>query len=88
VAVLHYAPIEGTVKGEPPEILPFLGSSRLEEPLTRYPVSAVFHGHAHSGSPQARTRADAPAYNVALPLLTRTFPERPPYVVIELSPPT
>ncbi|HXG05629.1 MAG TPA: metallophosphoesterase, partial [Candidatus Binatia bacterium] len=33
VAVLHYAPIEGTVKGEPPEIYAFLGSSRLEEPL-------------------------------------------------------
>jgi Icc-related predicted phosphoesterase len=35
VAVLHYAPIRGTVEGEPPEILPYLGSSRLEEPINR-----------------------------------------------------
>jgi Icc-related predicted phosphoesterase len=87
VAVLHYAPVEGTVKGEPPEIFPFLGSSRLEEPLTRYAVSAVFHGHAHTGSPEGRTRADAPVYNVALPLLARAFPDRPPYRLIELPAP-
>jgi Icc-related predicted phosphoesterase len=84
IAVLHYAPVEGTVKGEPAEIFPFLGSSRLEEPLTRYPVTAVFHGHAHGGSPEGRTRGDAPVYNVALPLLARSFPDRPPYRVIEL----
>ncbi len=87
VALLHYAPVEATVKGEAPEIWPFLGSSRLEEPLTRYPVSAVFHGHAHSGSPDGRTRGDAPVYNVALPLLQRAFPEGPGFRVIELSPP-
>src|SRR5690606_22184648 len=39
VAVLHYSPIRDTVEGEPLEIFPYLGSSRLEEPLTRYPVS-------------------------------------------------
>ena len=38
VAVLHYSPIRETVEGEPPEVFPFLGSSRLEEPLLRYPV--------------------------------------------------
>src|SRR5262249_40973844 len=32
VAVLHYAPIQQTVEGEPVEIWPFLGCSRLEEP--------------------------------------------------------
>src|SRR5262247_381527 len=49
VALLHYSPVRTTVEGEPLEILPFLGSSRLEEPLSRYPVSVVFHGHAHRG---------------------------------------
>ena len=53
IAVLHYAPIQATVEGEPVEIFPFLGCSRLEEPLNRYPVTAVFHGHAHRGSPRA-----------------------------------
>jgi len=84
VALLHYSPIEGTTKGEAPEILPFLGSSRLEEPLTRYSVSAVMHGHAHHGSPDGRTRGDVPVYNVALPVLQRVFPDRPPFRVIEL----
>lgn len=87
VAVLHYSPVEDTVKGEPPEIFAFLGSSRLEEPLTRYPVDLVVHGHAHSGSPEGRTRNDAPVYNVAVPLLQRVFPDRPPFRTIELPAP-
>jgi len=82
VALLHYSPIEATTKGEAPEILPFLGSSRLEEPLTRYAVSAVVHGLAHHGSPDGRTRGDV--YNVALPVLQPVFPDRPPFRVIEL----
>lgn len=85
VALLHYAPIQATVEGEPPEIFPFLGSSRLEEPLTRYPVAAVFHGHAHHGRPEGRTRADVPVYNVCLPLLKHVFPDQPPFRLVELS---
>jgi Icc-related predicted phosphoesterase len=84
VAVLHYAPILGTVSGEPPEIYPFLGSSRLEDPLNRYPVTAVFHGHAHRGSLEGRTREGAPVYNVAMPLLVQSFPGQPPVRIIEL----
>jgi Icc-related predicted phosphoesterase len=77
LALLHYAPIRATVEGEPPEIWSFLGSSRLEAPLNRYPVTAVFHGHAHRGAPQGRTSAGIPVYDVALPLLQQTTPERP-----------
>ena len=84
VAVMHYAPILGTVSGEPPEIYPFLGSSRLEDPLNRYPVSAVFHGHAHRGSLEGRTREGSPVYNVAMPLLVQTFPGQAPIRIIEL----
>ena len=83
IAVMHYAPIRGTVEGEPPEIYPFCGSSRLEEPINRYRVSAVFHGHAHRGAPEGRTSAGIPVYNVAMPLLTRIYPDRPPYLVVE-----
>src|SRR5437588_1728715 len=36
VAVLHYSPIQATVEGEPLEIFPFMGCSRLEDPLNRY----------------------------------------------------
>ena len=84
VAMLHYAPIRGTVEGEPPEIFPYLGSSRLEEPINRYRVSAVFHGHAHRGLPEGRTSTGVPVYNVAMPLLARLNPDRPPFLVLEL----
>jgi Icc-related predicted phosphoesterase len=40
IAVTHYSPIHATVVGEPEEIMPFLGSSRLEEPIDRYRVTA------------------------------------------------
>ena len=84
VVLLHYSPVAATVEGEPREIYPFLGSSRLEEPLTHYPVAAVFHGHAHHGRPEGATRSGVPVYNVALPVLQRAFPDQPPYRVIEL----
>jgi Icc-related predicted phosphoesterase len=77
VAVLHYSPIQGTVEGEPPDIFPFLGCSRLEEPITRFPVSAVFHGHAHHGQPEGRTRTNVPVFNVSASLMRETFPDRP-----------
>jgi Icc-related predicted phosphoesterase len=84
VAVLHYSPIRGTVEGEPIEIFPFLGSSRLEEPINRYRVSAVFHGHAHRGATEGHTSTGVPVYNVAMPLLARTQPDRPPFLIVEI----
>jgi Icc-related predicted phosphoesterase len=84
IALLHYAPIQQTVDGEPLEIYPFLGSSRLEEPIGRYPVSLVVHGHAHRGKPQGATKTGVPVYNVSMPLLTRTFAEKPPFRVFEV----
>jgi Icc-related predicted phosphoesterase len=87
VAVLHYAPIEGTVEGEPREIFPFLGSGRLEEPLNRYRVAVAFHGHAHRGSPEGRTTAGVPVYNVAMPLLRRTLSEQMPVKILEIPVP-
>jgi Icc-related predicted phosphoesterase len=84
VAILHYAPIQGTVQGESPELYPFLGSSRLEEPLNRYRVDIVFHGHAHRGQPEARTSTGVPVYNVCLPLLRGLDPDHPPVRIVEL----
>jgi Icc-related predicted phosphoesterase len=77
IAILHYAPIRATVEGEPTEIFPWLGTSRLEDPIDRYPVTAVFHGHAHNGSPDGHTLGRVPVYNVALPLWRRRAPDRP-----------
>jgi len=84
VALLHYSPIRGTVEGEPPEIFAYLGSSRLEEPINRYRVNAVFHGHAHRGTPEGRTSTGVPVHNVSMPLLTRVNPNRPPFLIVEV----
>lgn len=85
IALLHYAPIAETVEGEPLEIHPFLGSSRLEEPLNRFQVSAVFHGHAHHGRAEGRTSSGIPVYNVSLPLLRQAGGL--PFRVVEMSVP-
>lgn len=85
IVVLHYSPIQQTVEGEPVAIFPFLGTSRLEEPLARYPVSAVFHGHAHRGTFEGQTLGGTPVYNVSMPLLKRDFPDKPPFFIFEVE---
>ena len=84
IAILHYAPIRETVDGEPLEIYPFLGSSRLEEPLTRFDVRAVFHGHAHKGRPEGATAKGSPVFNVAHPVLKSHYPDRPAFRLFEV----
>jgi Icc-related predicted phosphoesterase len=84
IVIMHYAPVEETVRGEPLEIYPFLGSSRLEEPIDRYGVTAVFHGHAHSGALEGRTKGGVPVYNVSLPLLRARLSAGSPFRVLEV----
>jgi uncharacterized protein len=81
VVVLHYAPIAETSEGEPLEIFPFLGSSRLGETIDRFKVSAVVHGHAHRGKYEGRTPGGAPVYNVAFNVKK---PTGRPYALIEV----
>lgn len=69
VALLHYAPCPETVAGEPEIIFPFLGSSRLLQPIETLGADVVFHGHAHHGTRHAVTGAGIPIYNVSLPIL-------------------
>ena len=87
IAMLHYSPIRATVEGEPLEIFPYLGTSRLEEPLNRHPVNMVFHGHAHHGSLEGRTSTGVPVFNVAMPLLLQKFPDQPPFRVFTIPAP-
>jgi Icc-related predicted phosphoesterase len=84
IAMLHYSPVVDTVVGEPLEIYPFLGTSRLEDPLMRQPVSVVFHGHAHRGTPQGKTANGIPVFNVAKPLLERSYAGQPPFRIFEV----
>lgn len=85
VALLHYAPIQATVENEPVEIFPWLGCGRLEEPINRYPVSVVFHGHAHNGSPEGRTSTGIPVFNVAMPLLRKHSPGSAGFRIVEVG---
>lgn len=71
IAVLHYSPIKETVVGEPEAIFPFLGCSRLAEPLNLHKVEAAFHGHAHIGTLQGKTNDNVPVFNVAKPILLK-----------------
>lgn len=83
MAVLHYAPISGTVEGEPLEIYPFLGSSRLSDAVDRFEnVRAVVHGHAHRGTFRGQTPRGVPVYNCAQFVVQEA--EGRPYTVIEI----
>jgi Icc-related predicted phosphoesterase len=83
VVVLHYSPIAATVKGEPLEIYPFLGSSRLAETIDHFDVNVVFHGHAHHGTYEGRTTKGVPVYNCCLQLVRNLNPEEP-YALVEV----
>jgi Icc-related predicted phosphoesterase len=85
IVVLHYSPIQATIEGEPTEIFTFMGSGRLEDPINRYGADAVFHGHAHRGSPEGATSKGVPVFNVSVSLLRRQFPTQPPYRMFEVE---
>lgn len=74
VVVLHYAPVVDTVKGESPEIFPYLGTSRLAEVVDRHGANFIVHGHAHHGGREGKTVGGIPVYNVALHLLQTMDP--------------
>jgi Icc-related predicted phosphoesterase len=71
IALLHYAPIPDTLQGEPEQIFPFLGTSRLLQPIETYTPDVVFHGHAHIGAPWGKTPSGIPVFNVASMLLRK-----------------
>jgi Icc-related predicted phosphoesterase len=74
VVVLHYSPILATVQGEPAEIYPFLGCSRLGEVVDRHGADFVVHGHAHHGTLEGKTVGGIPVHNVAITLLQAQNP--------------
>lgn len=83
VAVLHYAPVADTVAGEPLEIYPFLGCSRLADAIDRFDhVSAAVHGHAHRGTYRGATPRGTPVYNCAQMVVEAETGR--PYALIEV----
>jgi uncharacterized protein len=83
VIVTHYAPVAETVHGEPQEIWPYLGNSRLAEVIDRHQAAMALHGHAHHGRLNGKTMSGVPVYNVALSLLMAQDPSKP-YRVFEV----
>ena len=81
IAVLHYSPIAETIHGEPEVIYPFLGSSRLAEPLERRKVAAAFHGHAHAGKLEGTTAKGVKVFNVAKHILQKAGFAQPYYML-------
>ncbi len=83
IVLMHYAPTLDTLKGEPPEIFPFLGCSRLASPVNRYGADVIFHGHAHHGSLKGSVGEKTRVYNVSQSVLMNRRNEKP-YLVIEI----
>lgn len=84
IVIMHYSPIVDTVKGEPEVIFPFLGSSRLAEPLIRRKVDATFHGHAHMGQLEGTTSSGGKVFNVAKHILLKAGYQHP-YFIYEVT---
>src|SRR5207237_8298120 len=71
IRLLHYAPSRPTLEGEPLEIFPFPGATRLSGPIDQLRPNMAIHGHAHRGTLRGTTRGGVPVVNVALPVLRR-----------------
>jgi Icc-related predicted phosphoesterase len=72
IVLLHYAPSEETLVGEPEGIWAFLGTDRMAAPIREHEPDMVLHGHAHVGSFEGRI-GSVPVYNVSVPVMGKDF---------------
>jgi Icc-related predicted phosphoesterase len=72
IVLLHYAPVEATLVGEPERIWAFLGSGRLAAPIGAHRPDLVVHGHAHRGAPRGSI-GPVPVHNVAVHVTGQDF---------------
>jgi Icc-related predicted phosphoesterase len=73
IALLHYSPVEETLRGERLEIFPFLGSYLLAEAVDSAGADLVLHGHAHNGAEKGITPGGVPVRNVAQPVIRYAY---------------
>ena len=77
VALTHYSPVVDTLRGEPPEIYPFLGAYQLAEAIDGARGGAgadlAVHGHAHFGCEHGCTPGGVRVRNVAQPVIRATY---------------
>lgn len=73
VGLTHFAPVDDTLIGEPPEIWPFLGNYLLGEVIDSFKAHLAIHGHAHVGTEIGATTTGVPVRNVAQPVIRRAY---------------
>jgi len=73
IALLHFSPVEGTLRGERLEIYPWLGSYLLAEAIDGAACDLAVHGHAHAGTEHGQTPGGVPVRNVAQPVIGRPY---------------
>jgi Icc-related predicted phosphoesterase len=73
VALTHYSPVADTLRGEPPEIYPWLGSYLLAEAIDGAGADLAVHGHAHAGTEKGLTPGNTRVRNVAQPVIRRAY---------------
>ena len=73
IALMHYSPVEETLRGERLEIFPFLGSYFLAEAIDRGGAHLALHGHAHGGSEKGVTPGGVNVRNVAVPVINAAY---------------
>jgi len=73
VALMHYSPVKDTLRGEPVEIYPFLGSYLLAEAVDHAGADLALHGHAHRGQEQGVTPGGVAVRNVAQHVIRRPY---------------
>jgi uncharacterized protein len=72
IVLLHYAPTEQTLAGEPEGIWAFLGTDRMAAPIREHEPDLVLHGHAHIGTLEGSI-GSVPVYNVSVPVMGKDF---------------
>jgi Icc-related predicted phosphoesterase len=73
IALLHYSPVEETLRGERLEIYPFLGSYLLAEAVDGAGADLVLHGHAHNGVEKGITPGGITVRNVAQSVIKHAY---------------
>jgi Icc-related predicted phosphoesterase len=73
VALTHFAPVDGTLVGEPLEIWAFLGNYLLAEAIDAVRCDLAIHGHAHAGTEKGVTEGGVPVRNVAQPVIGSAY---------------
>jgi Icc-related predicted phosphoesterase len=73
IALTHYSPVTDTLRGEPPEIYPFLGSYLLAEAIDGAATDLAVHGHAHYGREHGLTPGGVRVRNVARPVIGTSY---------------